>query len=131
MTQWLEQVMHPKESGEGWERAALVLWKVINSLPKKHFEMCYQSAEDYWFVSLAWVRGAGAEGRAGSPMLCLQSTGSPFLKVWRGIVCKFLPKPPNQAASQGLNPAQRAEHTEPGRIRPCLSLYPSPALLEQ
>lgn len=52
MTQWLEQVMHPKER-EGWERAALVLWRIINSLPTKHFEMCYKSAEDYWFVSLA------------------------------------------------------------------------------
>lgn len=44
--------MHPKER-EGWERAALVLWRIINSLPTKHFEMCYKSAEDYWFVSLA------------------------------------------------------------------------------
>lgn len=39
--------MHPKESEEGWERAAPVLWRVINSLPTKPFEMCYKSAEDY------------------------------------------------------------------------------------
>lgn len=55
ITQWLEQVMHSKESGEWGERAAPVLRRVINSLPTKHFEgeTCYKSAEDYGFVSLA------------------------------------------------------------------------------
>lgn len=44
--------MHPNESGEWGGRAALILWRIINSLPTKHFEMCYTSAED-GFVSLA------------------------------------------------------------------------------
>lgn len=107
MAQWLEQGMHPRESGEGWKRAALVLWRVINSLPRKHFEMCYKSAEDY---SGNCHQLPGLEGQelkaTGSPVLCLQpcpcSTGNPFLKVWKGIVCKLFPEPPNQAASRVL-----------------------------
>lgn len=140
ITQWLEQVMHSKESGERGERAALVLRRVIilsqrSTLKVRRATRVLRITGSCLLPPGPWVRGAGAEGRAGSPVLCLLpclcSTGSPFLKVWKEILCKFFPKPPNQAASQGFNPAQRTEHTEPGRIRPCLSLYPSPALLEQ